>query len=111
MRRRCRTGYRRKRRLGSWKVLADLKEARERLKANPQTSCRPPSRDQPWLSTEVKAEIRAQFGSFRATGLLLDDDRRAHPGLTQSFARGGLRGLLPSSDPPLVRPGARCRGL
>jgi transposase len=43
-----------------WKVLADLKEARERLKANSQTSSRPPSSDPPWLGTEVKAEAESE---------------------------------------------------
>jgi hypothetical protein len=32
------------------KLLADLKEARERLKANSRTSSRPPSSDPPWSS-------------------------------------------------------------
>jgi hypothetical protein len=39
-----------------WKVLADLREARERLQVNSQTSSQPPSSDPPWLGTEVKAE-------------------------------------------------------
>jgi len=39
-----------------WKVLADLKEARERLKANSQTSSRPPSSEPLWLGKEKKAE-------------------------------------------------------
>jgi transposase len=43
-----------------WKVLADLKEARERLKASSQTSSRPPSSGPPWLGTEVKAEVESE---------------------------------------------------
>jgi transposase len=43
-----------------WKVLADLKEARERLKANSQTSSRPPSSDPLWLGMEEKAEAESE---------------------------------------------------
>ena len=38
------------------KLLHDLKEARERLKANSQTSSRPPSSDAPWTKRSTVAE-------------------------------------------------------
>ena len=38
------------------KLLGDVKDARERLKANSQTSSRPPRRDPPWYDHEPAGE-------------------------------------------------------
>ena len=52
--------------------MADLKEARERLKADSRTSSRPPSSDAPWSSSkaetepEAKAEVMASAGETEA---------------------------------------------
>jgi hypothetical protein len=49
-------------------AVADLKEARERLKANSRTSSRPPSSDAPWSGSktetppEAEAEVKASAG-------------------------------------------------
>jgi hypothetical protein len=49
------------------KLLEDLKEARERLKATSKTSSRPPSSDSPWLSGESNGDDNATSGSESAS--------------------------------------------
>ena len=44
------------------KLLRDLKDARERLQANSQTSSRPPSSDPPWQGHDGAEEVSAAAG-------------------------------------------------
>jgi hypothetical protein len=60
-----------------WKVLADLKEARERLKASSQTSSRPPSSDPLWLGKEEKAEVESEAAVEVTAGGRAGGKRRA----------------------------------
>ncbi len=80
------------------RLLGDLIEARERLKANSRTSSRPPSSDPPWSGAENGEEEPAEDRERTASevreeavdgegpeGLLPDDGRagkaKANPGL------------------------------
>jgi transposase len=109
MRRRCRNGRRRKRRLGSWKVLADLKEARERLQANSQTGSRPPSSDPLWLGTE-KAEVESEDAVGVTAGERAEGKRRAPGEAPEMEASPGPRGGADSACVTPARRAGRPRG-
>jgi hypothetical protein len=81
-----------------WKVVADLKEARERLKASSQTSSRPPSSDPRWLGKEEKAAVEVTAGG-RAGG-----KRRAPGEAPEMEASPGPRG---GADCACVTPAKR----
>jgi transposase len=63
------------------KVVADLKEARERLKADSRTSSRPPSSDVPWLSAaeEDIAEVPEEPPLVDAAEPALEEEAEASP--------------------------------
>ena len=50
------------------KAVADLKEARERLKADSRTSSRPPSSDAPWSGSEAETHPEAEAEGMRSAG-------------------------------------------
>jgi hypothetical protein len=75
-----------------WKVLADLKEARERLKASSQTSSRPPSSDPLWLGKEEKAEVESEAAVEVTAGGRAGGKRRAPGEAPEMEASPGPRG-------------------
>jgi hypothetical protein len=87
-----------------WKVLADLKEARERLKANSQTSSRPPSSDPLWLGREEKAEVQSEDAVEVTTGERAEGKRRAPGEAPEREASLGPRG---GADSACVTPAKR----
>ena len=68
------------------KLLWDLKEARERLKANSQTSSRPPRSDPPWYSHDPADEAEAE----------------AEGGETESEAEGSAASTAAEAEPSEV---------
>ncbi len=87
-----------------WKVLADLKEARERLKANSQTSSRPPSSDQLGLGTEVKVEVESEDAVGVTAGERAEGKRRAPGEAPETDASPGPRS---GADSACVTPAKR----
>ena len=75
-----------------WKVLADLKEARERLKASSRTSSRPPSSDPLWLGKE-KAEVESEAAVEVTAGGRAEGKRRAPGEAPEMEASPGSRGV------------------
>ena len=95
-----------------WKVIADLKEARERLGAHSQNSSRPPSSDLPWSSTgsepgaaaepeETEAEAAAGASEQSAQSPASTDDSEAGAGDSEADASDN------EQNPP-KRPGRVC---
>jgi transposase len=87
-----------------WKVLADLKEARERLKANSQTSSRPPSSEPLWLGKEKKAEGESEAGVEVTAGGRAEGNRGAPGEAPEMEASPGSRG---GTDRACVTPAKR----
>jgi hypothetical protein len=75
----------------SLRLLEDLKEARERLRQNPNNSSRPPSSRAPWERRSTKDADEADEANTDATTPVEDDEA---PG------EGGADATLPSEDPP-----------
>jgi hypothetical protein len=91
------------------KAVADLKEARERLKADSRTSSRPPSSDAPWSSSEAETEPEAKAEGMASAG----ETEAAETADEEPAARGDSAAQAdetsqPESPPkPAKRPGRR----
>lgn len=75
----------------SLRLLEDLKEARERLRQNPDNSSRPPSSRAPWERRSTKDEDEADAADTDATTPVADEDA---PGAA------GADATLPPEEPP-----------
>ena len=87
-------------------MLADLKEARERLKASSQTSSRPPSSDRPGLGVEVKADVESEDAVEVTAGGRAEGKRRVPETDTSPGPRGGADNVCATP----VKRGGRPRG-
>ena len=72
------------------KLLWDLQEARERLKANSQTSSRPPSSDAPWQgrSWETEDSEKSESANAAPEAQANDDEAPAEPSAEPKPAEG-----------------------